>query len=69
MKTLELWTEVIPKPQDKNSNLINQIWFSCINYEGTITVVVVGDAILVYDSNSGHMISKPLRGAHKEKIN
>jgi len=33
-----------------------------LTIEGTTTVAVVGDAILMYDSNSGDMISKPLRG-------
>jgi len=31
-------------------------------------IAVVADAILVYDATTGDMLSKPIRGAHKDTI-
>lgn len=69
MKTSEIWTEQIPKPTDPNSTITNQVWGVAYNNDGAITVGVVGNAILVYDSNTGEMVNKHIRGAHKETIN
>ncbi|EGR29567.1 intraflagellar transport protein, putative [Ichthyophthirius multifiliis] len=69
MQCQELWTEIIPKPSDPNSNLTNQVWCTCFNNDGTVVLACVGDAILAYDVQSGEMLNKPIRGAQKEQIN
>ncbi|KAL4432520.1 hypothetical protein ABPG74_013374 [Tetrahymena malaccensis] len=68
MKCSELWTEIIPK-NDPNSNITNQVWSCSFNNDGSILLACVGDAILVYDSFTGNLVNKAIRGGQKEQIN
>lgn len=69
MESIQLWCQNIPKPTDQNSTITNQVWSCALSTDGTVFVAVVGDAILIYDTNNGEMLNKPIRGAHKEQIN
>lgn len=44
------------------------ILFFKINIDGTCTAAVVGDAILLYDSDSGMMLTNPMRNGNQINI-
>lgn len=70
MRIHELWAESIAPidPTQTQNKLTNQVWSCTFNHDGSQLIVCVGDAIIAYDSSTGEMIIKPLRGGHQANI-
>jgi hypothetical protein len=54
-----------PKPEPPNSNVI----FSCtFNTDGTLVFVVISDILVVYNSETGEVVTKPTRAGKSYNI-